>query len=140
MQMIERVARAMCDGKWDAKDFTETANGESPEEQREYWLEKAKNAIETMREPTDYMLAKGEDTPIGQAYCGKSGAKAVWENMIDMALATINISDSIHEAFALHAKLHGIQTEGPAVCGLPHSANPFGNTDAALQESKETEG
>jgi hypothetical protein len=39
------VAKAMCDGNWDAKNFNETSNGESPEEQREYWTDKALAAI-----------------------------------------------------------------------------------------------
>lgn len=46
--MVVRVAKAMCasDGaNWDAANFNETANGDEPEEQRGYWLEKARAAI-----------------------------------------------------------------------------------------------
>lgn len=56
--MIERVARAMCerDGfKWFADSVHGTGNGEEPEQQREYWCDKAVAAIEALREPTDAM-------------------------------------------------------------------------------------
>ena len=52
MTMIEQIARAMCaanGGHWDATNFNETLNGESPEEQREYWLDCAKAAVKAMR-------------------------------------------------------------------------------------------
>jgi len=47
-EMIEAAARAMCerDGfKWDAASVMETANGDEPEQQREYWLDKADAAL-----------------------------------------------------------------------------------------------
>lgn len=56
MDMIERVAQALCDGKWDARSFMETDNGESPKEQRDYWRGKARTAIEAMMEPTIKMI------------------------------------------------------------------------------------
>lgn len=44
----ERIAKAMCekDGfSWDASSVMETANGDEPEEQREYWRDKADAVI-----------------------------------------------------------------------------------------------
>lgn len=41
----EEIARAMCDGNWDARNFNETPNGESPEDQREYWRGKARAVL-----------------------------------------------------------------------------------------------
>jgi hypothetical protein len=49
-KLVEAVAKAMCDGKWDAANFTETANGETPEEQRQYWIDKAVIAIDVIDE------------------------------------------------------------------------------------------
>lgn len=54
-EMVERVAKAMCTGNWDAKNFNETDNGDEPEDQRDYWRGKARAAIEAMREPDDAM-------------------------------------------------------------------------------------
>lgn len=51
--IIIEIAKAMCadDGaKWDAADFGETANGESPDEQREYWIAKAEIAVRLYRD------------------------------------------------------------------------------------------
>lgn len=48
----EAIARAMCkkDGAdWDAPSCNFTANGEEPEEQREYWLDKAEAALAALR-------------------------------------------------------------------------------------------
>lgn len=48
---IETVARALYDDEgqdWNAADFTKTASGETPEEQRDYWRAKAKAALAVM--------------------------------------------------------------------------------------------
>lgn len=57
--MKERLARAMCDGNWDAKNFNETPSGETPEEQREYWIGKAEAVLDALYEPSEGMLAAG---------------------------------------------------------------------------------
>ena len=82
-EMLERVARALCDDNWDARDFTETANGDEPEEQRDYWRGKARDAIEAMSEPTEAMLIKGCCIPGVSLETGKR----MWQAMIDAALS-----------------------------------------------------
>jgi hypothetical protein len=60
--MIERIARAMCEedgANWNAANFNETANGDEPEEQREYWRAKARAVLEAMKEPTPEMVEAG---------------------------------------------------------------------------------
>lgn len=45
---VETIAKAMCESdgaNWDAATFGETADGQDPEEQREYWREKAQIAL-----------------------------------------------------------------------------------------------
>lgn len=82
--MIEKVARALCDGNWDAANFNETPNGESPEELRAYWMEKAEAAIEAMREPTgrmEYMM----DMWLGAKPHDGFG-KQRWQQLIDASL------------------------------------------------------
>lgn len=47
-EMIEAAAKAMCEEDgflWNARSCMETGNGEEPEEQREYWLDKAETAL-----------------------------------------------------------------------------------------------
>lgn len=47
-EMIEAAAKAMCEEDgflWNAGSCMETSNGEEPEEQREYWLDKAETAL-----------------------------------------------------------------------------------------------
>lgn len=64
MGKVEEVARALSasDGaNWDAKTDSETANGCTPDEQRDYWREKARAAIEAMREPTQAMTKVAAD-------------------------------------------------------------------------------
>jgi hypothetical protein len=56
MTMKERLARAMADGDWDAKSFCETPNGESPEEFREGWMEKAELCLQELLTPTEGMV------------------------------------------------------------------------------------
>lgn len=48
-EVIEELAKKLLESDgfvWDAKDFNETADGQEPEEQREYWREKAKIAFD----------------------------------------------------------------------------------------------
>lgn len=61
MNMIEKMARAMGDGKWDARSFLETPNGETPEEYREYWIGKSVQALQSMLEPSEGMVEAGND-------------------------------------------------------------------------------
>jgi hypothetical protein len=91
--LVERVAKAMCDGNWDAANFNETMNGDEPEDQRNYWREKARAAIEAMRVPTEAMITEGcnsgefEDRgDVVQPHA----AKHVYTSMIDAALAEAN--------------------------------------------------
>lgn len=86
--MVERVARAICDGRWDAEHFNETANGEEPEEQREYWRGIARAAIEAMREPTDAMVEAGFDAgdDTVQGYSENADPQDTWQSMIDAAI------------------------------------------------------
>ena len=77
-EMIERVARAMCQ-----------SDGDDPER---YWRDyevNARAAIEAMREPTEAMIAAGHlNDPLG---CDVADAAAVypavWEGMINAALS-----------------------------------------------------
>ena len=84
MGKVEEVARALCasDGaNWDAKTDSETANGCAPDEQRDYWREKARAAIEAMREPTQAMLAAGK------AHRVWPHVPTIYNTMIDAALS-----------------------------------------------------
>ena len=92
MGKVEEVARALSasDGaNWDAKTDSETANGCTPDEQRDYWREKARAAIGAMREPTEAMVLAGYnalmewDARTGEDY----GIGEVWRAMIDAALS-----------------------------------------------------
>lgn len=91
--IIDRVARALCEASlsnWDASSREETANGESPEEQREYWRDMARVAIATMREPTGGMFTAGQKAVASME--PKSVRTVDWEQvysaMIDAALTT----------------------------------------------------
>ena len=80
--MVERVAKAMCEddgANWNAANFNETANGDEPEEQREYWRVKARAAIEAMKEPTDAMADEGYRHIA-------DGADSVWRAMTSKAM------------------------------------------------------
>lgn len=48
--VIEIMARAMCDGDWDAADFNETPSGEEPEEMRDHWRDRAIDALAALEE------------------------------------------------------------------------------------------
>lgn len=59
MTVIETVAKAMCEAdgfKWDAADCMETGNGEDPEDQREYWRDKAAAAISAVADCIDAIV------------------------------------------------------------------------------------
>ena len=43
---IEAAARAMAGDHWNATDFGGTSNGCDPEEEREYWMDQAKIALD----------------------------------------------------------------------------------------------
>lgn len=80
MTKVEEVARALSasDGaNWDAKTDSETANGCTPDEQRDYWREKARAAIEAMREPSIAM----------RHVATFQAAEIDWPAMIDAALS-----------------------------------------------------
>lgn len=81
--MIERVATAMVDA------FT---NGnmqldDAPEYHRARYLEAARATIETMREPTQAMVARGSWASYGGGEIGSTGSKNAWRKMIDAALS-----------------------------------------------------
>lgn len=62
--MRERIARAMCGPSWDAKNFNETPDGSSPEENRGYYLHMADTALDALMEPTEGMiLTQGKSRP-----------------------------------------------------------------------------
>jgi hypothetical protein len=89
MNMIEKVARAMClhDGAdWGASTVGQTLNGCTPEEQREYWLDKARAAIEQLREPTEGMIVAGLSRANGFASAGNRMCNG-YRGMIDAALS-----------------------------------------------------
>jgi hypothetical protein len=72
-EIVDRVARAMCDTKlWPGAWKRET------EGNREEWRMLACAAIEAMREPTDAMLQAGPPEPYMDRY--------VWGKIIDAAL------------------------------------------------------
>ncbi len=80
MGKVEEVARALCasDGEnWDARTYNETSHGCDPEEQRDYWREKARVAIEAMREPSIAM----------RHVATFQAAEIDWPAMIDAALS-----------------------------------------------------
>jgi hypothetical protein len=95
MGKVEEVARALSasDGaNWDAKTDSETANGCTPDEQRDYWREKARVAIGAMREPTEVMLGAMNETTIeawdGDAFWpAKDDCKSLFNAAIDAALS-----------------------------------------------------
>lgn len=58
--MVEKVARAMCDGNWDAVDFCQTPSGETPDEFRDYWIGKACVAIQALLEPDEDTVNAGK--------------------------------------------------------------------------------
>lgn len=91
MSKIEEVARAMChdDGaNWAASDFNETANGDEPEDQREYWRQKAIVAVRTLR-----VLTAREKIPGVSAYakvdgkCRPVALACSWMAIIDSILS-----------------------------------------------------
>jgi hypothetical protein len=65
MTVNEIMARGMAGPSWDAKDFNETSNGCDPEEEREYWRERARDNLTALKaagfvivpvEPTEAMV------------------------------------------------------------------------------------
>lgn len=62
-RLVDVIAKAMCDGRWDAVHFNETLNGEEPEDQREYWRIRARAAI------IAYEAAK----PVAETHCLVTG-------------------------------------------------------------------
>jgi hypothetical protein len=47
--MVEAVAKALAEEEWEATSFAETLSGQDPEEMREYWRDKARIAIRTVK-------------------------------------------------------------------------------------------
>jgi hypothetical protein len=83
MSMVERVARAMCEAAeedWDAASYLDTASGNAPEDQRDYWRVMARAAIEAMREPTDEVNDALDRVPGGFG-------RGAWLEGIDAALS-----------------------------------------------------
>lgn len=89
MTMVERIARAMADGSWDAKSFTETPNGETPDEFRAYWSDKARAALSAMMEPTFAVKMAGAQAITAEhmkANANYDAACDAWQAMIQAAL------------------------------------------------------
>jgi hypothetical protein len=90
--MIERVARAMCEQC--AAEFGGPVKlEESPA--REAWISSARAAIEAMHEPTEAMEMAGNDALSDNGVCpvDDSDAPLAWRAMIDEALATQNTEE-----------------------------------------------
>lgn len=77
-EMIERVAKAISLGEWSDSEHWQCRSD------REEWMERARSAIEAMRQPTEAMDRAGlrENTLQGAAIW----ATPAWQAMIDMAL------------------------------------------------------
>ncbi len=89
-EIIEAAARAMCerDGfSWDAETIHETANGEDPEQQREYWRDKAETA-----------LSAALSVPAA-AVVGEPVARPTYQQVKDTVQANIN---RMHQAGESH--------------------------------------
>ncbi len=91
MEMIEKLARAICESRWADRD--DVLNDEMGDDMKDiYWIDyvpDAKLALQSIREPSEGMLFKGcAETPY--RWESESGAKMtgdVWRAMIDAALA-----------------------------------------------------
>jgi hypothetical protein len=84
--MIDRMAKAMCESdgfSWMAASQFATANGETPEEQRDYWRDKPCDAIKAMYEPTDAIMASIAD--VSPNYTMPETRKRIWQAAIKAA-------------------------------------------------------
>jgi hypothetical protein len=78
-EMVERGARALCEAKlWPGAWENETKGN------REEWRMLARAMLQSMREPTDSMLACGEQWGLPSDPMGLKR----WQEMIDAALET----------------------------------------------------
>ncbi len=82
-EMVERVARAMCDRQAKAIEVRHGMDlgawNDAPEPMRESWRRSARAAIEAMRELTDRMVEAWDGDPMGYT-------RKLWQAMIDEAL------------------------------------------------------
>ena len=82
MDMIERVARAMCPHPSEYGDFLDWVNND-PER---CFLALSRKAIEAMREPTDEMTDVGAIELRSHGRAADRDCEAAWRAMIDAAL------------------------------------------------------
>jgi hypothetical protein len=78
-EMIDRVARVVAEKQGIVFDAL-------PEFYREIWREKARSAIEAMREPTVPMLVAAGKVLAEDEYAPPSDRRMTWGAMIDAAL------------------------------------------------------
>jgi hypothetical protein len=78
-EMIERMAKAMCDahipGSWQTAEWP----------QRHHYIDQARAAIEAIREPTQAMIAAACDD-FDKRGRGQQSYTHIWQAMIDEAL------------------------------------------------------
>jgi hypothetical protein len=81
MSMVEKVARALFAEEW--RGTTMKPQQALDDAEREYWFNAARAAIEAMREPSEEMVAAGDDwgwDPLG------AHTREVWQAMLSAAL------------------------------------------------------
>lgn len=76
-ELVERVAKSICDGKWDAKNFNETPNGDTPDEFRAGWRDIATAAIATILEVLENMTPEMLEAAVHADYGSNLGARAM---------------------------------------------------------------
>ncbi len=94
MDMVERVARAMCDERWGPGAFdTPTEGGGFSQEAKEQFRNEARAALAAMREPTEKMVRAGigalavADYGMPE-YGPEDAAEMTFSAMIDAALTS----------------------------------------------------
>lgn len=88
MSDLERLARAAAEShgeNWDAKDFTETANGGDPAEAREYWRSIVRAVLTELREPSEAMIeAMNAKMDEDDMYVD---VRPIWQSALDSILS-----------------------------------------------------
>lgn len=93
-EMVERVAKALSPLAWVEGEY-QLATG-TRDYMREWSLQKAREAIESMREATRDMLLEGQsvvnlEEEVGKyKYISRDECQEIWATMIDEALKGIN--------------------------------------------------
>jgi hypothetical protein len=87
--MIERVARALFaveNSFPGACTWEDECAGETSVGLREYWIRSARAAIAALREPTEAMIAAGDDAPPNDLFASEKASRLRYQAMIDAAL------------------------------------------------------